>query len=314
MNFMNSKKLLVTVICAAWACSCFGQNTSSSDQDIPPAVAKQLQAMQAKIDELEQELRNRPAQPQSAVPDGDGNAAHTLAEQNSGAPLPQVTAEKTAEPNPNQKPEPFSFADFSWLNGNSRVTETPFATKFFTPEIRADVDYVYDFAHPPDDTIGGSSEIFRHERVPGNAAGHRRRLPLRQRARARHDAVRHVFADHAAQRCQSGARPVAPCGCLPLRLRGVRRVSPQWLDGINVEAGIFMSYIGLFSYYNFDNWAYQPSYVSANTPWFFNGVRVADLPERTPEDRALDHQRLAVLRQVQQRPGLGGQILWRPNG
>src|SRR5438045_4011458 len=46
------------------------------------------------------------------------------------------------------------------------------------------------------------------------------------------------------------------------------------LHGINVDAGIFVSYIGLFSYYNFDNWAYQPSYVSSNTPWYFNGVRV----------------------------------------
>ena len=43
--------------------------------------------------------------------------------------------------------------------------------------------------------------------------------------------------------------------------------------GVNVQAGIFMSYIGLWSYYNFDNWTYQPSYVSSNTPWFFNGVR-----------------------------------------
>ena len=47
---------------------------------------------------------------------------------------------------------------------------------------------------------------------------------------------------------------------------------------LNVDAGIFMSYIGLFSYYNFDNWAYQPSYVSSNTPWFFNGVRVQWFP------------------------------------
>ena len=39
-----------------------------------------------------------------------------------------------------------------------------------------------------------------------------------------------------------------------------------------------MSYIGLFSYYNFDNWTYQPSYVSSNTPWFFNGVRVQWFP------------------------------------
>ena len=50
------------------------------------------------------------------------------------------------------------------------------------------------------------------------------------------------------------------------------------LNGINVDAGIFMSYVGLFSYYQFDNWAYQPSYVSSNTPWFFNGVRIQIFP------------------------------------
>ena len=54
--------------------------------------------------------------------------------------------------------------------------------------------------------------------------------------------------------------------------------------GLNVDAGIFVSYIGLFSYYNFDNWTYQPSFVSSNTPWFFNGVRVQWFPERAPED------------------------------
>ena len=48
--------------------------------------------------------------------------------------------------------------------------------------------------------------------------------------------------------------------------------------GLNIDAGIFVSYIGLFSYYNFDNWTYQPSYVSSNTPWFFNGVRVQWFP------------------------------------
>ena len=78
------------------------------------------------------------------------------------------------------------------------------------------------------------------------------------------------------------------------------------MHGINVDAGIFMSYVGLFSYYQFDNWAYQPSYVSSNTPWFFNGVRIQIFPERQAEDRALDHQRLAVVRQVQRAPGRRG--------
>jgi len=63
------------------------------------------------------------------------------------------------------KTEPFAFADFTWLNGNARTKELAMDTKLFTPEIRADVDYVYDFAHPKDDTIGGSSEVFRSSEV-----------------------------------------------------------------------------------------------------------------------------------------------------
>ena len=86
------------------------------------------------------------------------------------------------------------------------------------------------------------------------------------------------------------------------------------LDGINVEAGIFMSYIGLCSYYNFDNWAYQPSYVSSNTPWFFNGMRVQIFPT--------DHLKIEPwlingwqsYGKFNERPGVGGQILWRPTG
>jgi hypothetical protein len=60
---------------------------------------------------------------------------------------------------------PFAFADFTWLNGNPRTKDVPLDTKFFTPEIRSDVDYVYDFRHPKDDTIGGSSEVFRANEV-----------------------------------------------------------------------------------------------------------------------------------------------------
>src|SRR4029077_9496962 len=63
------------------------------------------------------------------------------------------------------KAEPFAFADFTWLNGNARTKDTPYATSFFTPEIRADVDYNYSFNHPKDDTIGGSSEVFRSNEV-----------------------------------------------------------------------------------------------------------------------------------------------------
>ena len=86
------------------------------------------------------------------------------------------------------------------------------------------------------------------------------------------------------------------------------------LHGINVDAGIFMSYIGLFSYYNFDNWAYQPSYVSSNTPWFFNGMRVQIFPTDKLKIEPWFINGWQSYGKFNNRPGVGGQILWRPNG
>ena len=76
------------------------------------------------------------------------------------------SAAAAADPiSPAAAPEPFAFADFTWLTGNPRTKDTPYATKFFTPEIRSDSNYTYDFRHPQDDTISGSSEIFRANEV-----------------------------------------------------------------------------------------------------------------------------------------------------
>jgi len=57
--------------------------------------------------------------------------------------------------------EPFAFADFTWLTGNPRTKESPLNAAVFTGEFRADVNFTQSFNHPIDDTIGGSSEIFR---------------------------------------------------------------------------------------------------------------------------------------------------------
>ena len=86
------------------------------------------------------------------------------------------------------------------------------------------------------------------------------------------------------------------------------------LSGINVDAGIFMSYIGLDSYYQFDNWSYQPSYVSSNTPWFFNGVRIQIFPSDKLKIEPWIINGWQSYGRFNNAPGLGGQILWRPNG
>jgi hypothetical protein len=86
------------------------------------------------------------------------------------------------------------------------------------------------------------------------------------------------------------------------------------LHGINVDAGIFMSYSGLFIYYQFDNWTYQPSYVSSNTPWFFNGVRIQIFPTEHLKIEPWFTNGWQSYGRFNSRPGLGVQFLWRPNG
>src|SRR5260370_27329392 len=60
-----------------------------------------------------------------------------------------------------KKIEPFSDADWTWLNGNPRTKEIYWDSKFFTPEIRADSNYVSYFNHPTDHSFGGSGEVLR---------------------------------------------------------------------------------------------------------------------------------------------------------
>jgi len=212
------------------------------------------------------------------------------------------------------KEEPFSFADFTWLNGNSRTKDTPYATSFFTPEIRADVDYNYSFNHPKDDTIGGSSEVFRHGEVQVTQLGVGGDFHY-DNVRAR---LMTQFGLYSQTTPRNDASPARGQWNLDNAYRYISEAYGGYhfnaLHGINVDAGIFMSYIGLFSYYQFDNWAYQPSYVSSNTPWFFNGVRVQIFPTAHLKIEPWIINGWQSYGRFNGRPGLGVQILWRPNG
>jgi putative OmpL-like beta-barrel porin-2 len=227
---------------------------------------------------------------------------------------PQVTEkDKSGKPIASAR-EPFSFADFTWLNGNARTKEVPLDTKFFTPEIRADVDYIYDFHHPKDDTIGGSSEVFRSNEVQVTQLGVGGDFHY-DNVRAR---IMTQFGLYSQTTPRNDASPTRGQWNLDNAYRYLSEAYGGYhfnvMHGINVDAGIFMSYVGLFSYYNFDNWAYQPSYVSSNTPWFFNGVRVQIFPTEHLKIEPWFVNGWQSYGRLNNRPGFGFQILWRPNG
>jgi hypothetical protein len=219
-----------------------------------------------------------------------------------------------ASPAPTKKADPFTFADFTWLSGNPRTKESPMDSKFFTGEFRMDTNYTYSFNKPQDDTISGSSEIFRSGEIQVTQVGvggdfHYDNVQMR---------VMTQFGMYSFTTPRNDASPARGQWNLDGAYRYVSEAygGYHWdkMNGVNLQAGIFMSYIGLWSYYNFDNWTYQPSYVSSNTPWFFNGLRVQFFPSEKLKIEPWIINGWQSYGKFNNAPGVGGQILWRPNG
>jgi hypothetical protein len=231
-----------------------------------------------------------------------------------GAPEPVAPDQAEAAPAPQEKKkiDPFSDWDWTWLNGNSRTKDSPLDSKYFTGEFRADTHYGLDFNQPKDDTMGGSSEVFRSSEVQVEQLSLGGDLHVGN-VRGR---IMTMFGMFSTTTPRNDASPSRGQWDLSDAYRYISEAYGGYhfnvLHGINVDAGIFVSYIGLFSYYNFDNWAYQPSYVSSNTPWFFNGVRVQIFPTEHLKIEPWFINGWQAYGRPNGRPGLGGQLRWTP--
>jgi hypothetical protein len=209
--------------------------------------------------------------------------------------------------------EPFAFGDFTWLNGNDRRHTALLDSKYFTGEFLADVNYTASNNHPIDHTVVGSTALardnefevsdvtlggdFHYDNVRGRILlqlGTRSTVVPRNDNSAFHgqfdlaDAYRYISEGYGGYHFN------------------------VW-NGINVDAGIFMSYVGLFSYYGAENWTYQPSFTSDNTPWFFNGMRIQVFPSDKFKAEVWIINGWQSYAKFNNAPGLGCQLLWRPN-
>lgn len=211
-----------------------------------------------------------------------------------------------------EKPEPFAWGDFSWLQGNNRQPEKVLKSQYFTGDITIDCNYNLSFNFPVDHTNTGSTATFRANEFnisyieaggDFHYKGIRARLMLQFGTRATgiprndntplkgqfelYDALRYVTEAYAGYRFNA-------------------------MHGVEVHFGMFKSYVGLNSYNNFENWNYQPSYTSDNTPWFFTGARVQMYPtDRLKVELWLINgwQTYAMYNNA---PGIGYQIDYRP--
>jgi hypothetical protein len=289
------------------------------------AVIKELAEMKARIAQLEAELKAHSGPDDAASAERDANALRTAegvaaggASSSSVTPVTQAAAAAPTVPatpeikaQTTTKGEPFE-GDWTWLNSNGHAVDSPMATKYFTPEFRADANYILDYNHPHDDTMGGATESFRSDewQLEQISIGGDFRI---DNVRGRILTMNGLFATTTPRNDASPSRG-------QWDLSGAYKyVSEAWggyhwdvAHGLNVDAGIFVSYIGLFSYYNFDNWTYQPSFVSSNTPWFFNGLRIQYFPTKKLKIEPWIINGWQSYARANGKPGLGGQILWRP--
>src|ERR1700722_4636167 len=303
--------------------------TSSESGKEQQEIRDELKALRAEVARLRAEVEKRKdANVENAgggsatapsvapsVPPVAPNVANSPAVVASGQPAENsatIASSGTPSPEKKAKIDPFSDWDWTWLNGNPRTKEAAFDSKFFTPEIRADINYVYDFNKPKDNSMGGSSELFRSNEIQLEQLG--------VGGDFHYDNVRARFMTQFGMYSTTTPRndPSPAKGQWDLS-DAYRYVSEAYggyhinaLNGINIDAGIFMSYIGLFSYYNFDNWAYQPSYVSSNTPWFFEGLRVQIFPTSHLKIEPWFINGWQSYGSANSRKGVGGQIKWTP--
>ena len=179
-----------------------------------------------------------------------------------------------------QKGEPLEGMDLTWLNGGDRRTSPTLAGKYFTPVVMIDLNCTHSFNNPIDNTVIGSTALARNNEVQVSAAQLGGDFYYKG-ARA------HIVTQFGTRSTVIPRNDYSPYRG-QYQLADVYRYLAEanagyhfnTLYGINIEAGKFMSYIGLNSYNQAQNWEYQASFTSDNTPWFCNGLRMQIFPTK----------------------------------
>lgn len=245
------------------------------------------------------------------IPGGAAASAPTASESQDTQAPPAAAPAPAAPPAVNTQ-DPFAFGDFTWMNAVPRNHDSVFDGKYFTGEFRWDSNYIYDYNHPIDHTLAGTTEgtqtgefVVQDVNIGGDF--HWEGVQARFLTQIGADATAVPRNDASPSLT---AWDIADAYRYVTEAYGGYHLNVQ--HGLNIQAGIFMSYIGLFSYYSFDNWSYQPSYVSSNTPWFFNGMRIQWFPTNKLKFEPWLINGWQSYGKYNGRMGVGGQILWRP--
>jgi hypothetical protein len=188
-------------------------------------------------------------------------------------PAPAAVPDPATQPLDVREPT-FGEFDFSWMNGNNSQPDSLLKMGPVTWSLYIDTYFNWQFHRPIDHTIFPTTTAPRHDEISLNLA---------------HIGVDVTGLDGPIGRLyiQYGSTVETIAGQDTTTTRGfyltnrllqiVQQAAAGWhfhrLHGINAEAGIFPSYVGLESYLPEENWAYNHAFMSDFTPYYFFGVR-----------------------------------------
>src|SRR5580704_2045662 len=235
--------------CAAGESVAMAQPTPTPGQPAPPPPASApalppASAVPAPAPGPEPAPAVPSTEPMAPPPPAAGTATPPAA--SAGIPAPAAPAE--------EKPtDPFAFGDFTWLNGANRQTKALLDSPMFTGSFLLDVNYTASANNPIDNTVVGSTSLSRNNEFTLAFLGFGGDFHY-EHARARlmtQFGVRSVLVPRNDFSTYHGQFDLQNS----LRYISEANGGYHWdiLHGINLDAGIFMSYVGLFSYDAFEN-------------------------------------------------------------
>lgn len=217
------------------------------------------------------------------------------------------------------KKVPFENMDLTWVNGQNRQKNFPLVLKdadgatILTGVTYLDTYYNYNFANPVDNTQTISSTIGRHNEFTLNMAS----IGIETN-------YKNIIGRLWLQYGQMGAiindldtsvnrgRNTSFNNLKYIREAAAGYHFDKWY-GINIEMGIFMSYIGLESYITQENWNYQRSMLCEFTPFYFSGARLQLHPTKNLRTELWLLNGWQSYNNVSKGPGLGNSTYYRPS-
>ena len=210
---------------------------------------------------------------------------------------------------------PFGNHDWSWLNGSNSQPSSLLGMGPLTWSVYVDAYLAEQLSNPIDQTIFPTTDAPRSNEFSLNLVsvgvdvtgldGPIGRLYLQYGSNVETVAGQDLTTQRGFYLTQRAFMPIQ---------QAAAGWHFHWLHGLNIEAGIFPSYIGIESYLPEENWNYSHSLLSDFTPYYFSGLRTQIFPSQNLKIEIWVVNGWQTFGQWEEAKSVGYLLNWRPRG